>query len=99
MWLAGSISHRYPEVQAPDWSITSCETLARMVDLDLDDLESVVGRQPLPACAASGQQGNTQRIGKLLQNLHEVAEDILKGDPDEAGANLGECRLTQHVRH
>ena len=94
MWLAGSVSQFYFEVQAPDWSITSSETLARMVDLDLDDLESVVGRQPLPACAASGQQGNPQRIGRLLQNLHEVAKDILKGDPAGAGANLGECRLT-----
>lgn len=50
-----------------------------MVDLDLDELEDVVGRQASQIYAAPGQSRDGQRIRRLLQSLHEAAADILQG--------------------
>lgn len=69
------------EVQTADWKRASSETIARMVDLDLDELEDVVGRQASQTYAAPGQSWDGQRIRRLLQRLHEAAADILQGNP------------------
>ncbi|KAK9819108.1 hypothetical protein WJX74_002074 [Apatococcus lobatus] len=87
------------DTQAPDWRTASSETIARMVNLDLDDLEEVVGGNMLHSHARPRQDADEQQVSRLLQNLHEVAADLLSDASQAKQSCHMSWRLQQDMCH